>query len=318
MRKIAIVIALLAGAGCGNWSNQDLVFLAALPDRVQLESKLPGTQVSSSQSTLTQPLIGNEADGYKFTTDAARAFNGGLYSTLDLLETVRTFPPTKRKTDERIWGPWRSARFPKLFVQVVMDRKSCHVDADKVRRCDDYTYDLEMGPSRRGTFTPVLTGTWNPTGTIRDGNGSLTFTVSAMRSLGADPVELRKVNQIDVTYQTSPYPITVDMTIDTTTAGSQIDYHYLEVQSGAGAMHFSTKADVVPGPGIENIDVRSGWVKGGAGEATLAVTGGDSGAGATKDECWDASGLLVYDTTSWNGVTEGDQAKCPASVPSIP
>ncbi len=319
-RATSLVLALatvLAGTACGNWSNQDLVFLAALPDRTQLSSKLAGTQVASSSSGLQQALLGDVADGYTFSQDASKAFNGGLYATLDLLEHVRTVPPTTRHTDERIWGPFRDPASLTHFVQVVIDRTGCSLGADGVRRCATYSYHLDLRQGQTGPWATYLSGTWQVTGTVREGQGTLALDADAARSVGIDPVSLQKIANISVTYQTAPFPIQVAMTVSGT-GGTVIDYAYRELATGSGGMHFHTQANVIAGAAVEDVDIRAGWRPDSVGTATLVISGGDAGSGATKVECWDTAGRLTYDTESWSGNVEGDPKACPTAVPTFP
>src|SRR4051794_1016053 len=102
------LLCLLAACG-GNFSNEDLEYLNALPTREALASKLPGTGTSSG-SGLAQRRdrlsVGDPSQLYLDTQKASTDFNNGLDGLLSLLENIRTVPPTTRELDRRIWGPF--------------------------------------------------------------------------------------------------------------------------------------------------------------------------------------------------------------------
>lgn len=303
MRAPLVLCGLVLLAGCGNWSNEDLVFLAALPDRTQLESKLPP---SGGQALSPEP-----SQVWTFTRDASREFNGTLFDLLDLLERVRTLPPTTREPDRRVWGPWRDRADRRFEIRVVIARREGAADpaAGAV-----YAYAAELRRVDGGTWTPVIEGDYSVTGTIREGVGHVLFDVDAYRGLGRAAPELVTLSRIEVSYQTAPPPIVVDLRVVGSPVATfdELRYAYLEAPDGAGAMRFHATSDVVPGPGIEALDALSAWRPDGTGRAEVSVTGGDApAAGAAWQECWDPDGVLTFVAQSW-GVPDGDAAACPS------
>jgi len=85
------------GAGCGNYSNEDLEFMNAVPDQTDLAANLP---VRSALAT------GTEAELAKDTHDTVKIFNGILDSVLGDVEAIRAVQPTGRGPDSRTWGPF--------------------------------------------------------------------------------------------------------------------------------------------------------------------------------------------------------------------
>jgi hypothetical protein len=88
---------LLACAACGNLSNEDIAFLSALPRKDDLHVQVP-------LQSAAQPAcaLGDAADWKK-----AKATGDDISSAVDkvlaLVDVVRTFPPSQRKPDLRVW-----------------------------------------------------------------------------------------------------------------------------------------------------------------------------------------------------------------------
>src|SRR5688500_12348419 len=113
--KQCIVTMSLAAAlaGCwGNYSNEDVDFLVALPYREELTAKLPGQALTLADS----------AEQYKLTRGVVTQFNALAYAFLGLIDAVRSFPPTDRMPNSRIWGPFPNDKHPDWQVRVRIER----------------------------------------------------------------------------------------------------------------------------------------------------------------------------------------------------
>ena len=98
------LVALLAGglaAGCGNYSNEDLEFMNAVPAESDLSANIP-------PRPLSLPAL-SEAELAKDTHDTVKLFNGLLDTVLAGVEVLRTYQPTGRGPDSRTGS---SARVP--------------------------------------------------------------------------------------------------------------------------------------------------------------------------------------------------------------
>ncbi|HEY0093601.1 MAG TPA: hypothetical protein VGB96_04720, partial [Archangium sp.] len=77
-----LLLGCLATACGGNFSNDDLEFLNALPAREDLTAKLPGSEAGVSAGGLRQRVaalaVGDPSTLYEDTHRASTAFNGGL------------------------------------------------------------------------------------------------------------------------------------------------------------------------------------------------------------------------------------------------
>src|SRR5581483_3559779 len=89
---LLVVVALsgLAGAGCGNYSNEDLEFMQALPEKSDLSADVP---------TRSAVVLANTAELYRMTRDVVVIFNGVVDSFLTLIDAIRSYSPTTRMPD---------------------------------------------------------------------------------------------------------------------------------------------------------------------------------------------------------------------------
>jgi hypothetical protein len=96
MTSKAIALALILTAGCGNYSNEDLEFMNAVPAEGDLSADLPARSAALSPA--------GEAELSKATHDSIKTFNGTL-DFLGAVEAIRAYQPTSRGPDSRTWGP---------------------------------------------------------------------------------------------------------------------------------------------------------------------------------------------------------------------
>jgi len=297
---------LVVGAGvaaCGNYSNDDLEFMNAVPARQDFVAFIPRDLTPA-----------NEAELAKDTHNVIAAFNGAL-DFLKVADAIRAYPPTSRIPDGRVWGPVADANHPGWRWQFVMQR-----DPNVVGR---FNYHFDEQPIGAGDqWATILSGGFLPTGGgARRGVGDFTLQTDAAHALGfpfdygADGSLLQR---LDVNYSTADYPITVAMTLrlypnaslgDFTTT-SIIYYTYEAQENGQGAMLF----DGTDSTG-KNIKVDSHWLGTGRGRADATYVDPTNGVNLTWTECWDDSFVSVYDNKPWamppDPVTTGDASLCP-------
>jgi len=90
---VAVLLAAAAFAACGNYSNEDLEFMNAVPARQDFVASIPRDLMPA-----------NEAELAKDTHGVINTFNGAL-DFLKIADVIRMYPPTSRIPDGRIWGP---------------------------------------------------------------------------------------------------------------------------------------------------------------------------------------------------------------------
>src|SRR6185369_1187401 len=113
---ISALLAALALAGCGNWSNDDVAFVQALPTAQALRVALPA---SAGQALCAPP---GPSEVWAFAKPAGDGLNALVDGLAALVDRVRAVPPTTRGADARTWGPFPDDRHPGVEVRVVMTR----------------------------------------------------------------------------------------------------------------------------------------------------------------------------------------------------
>lgn len=302
-------LALLFLACGGNFSNDDLEFLNALPVREELSARLPGGATATSVGRLAALRVNGLALGapselYQRTHEASGSFNDGLDHLLSLLEGIRTLPPTTRAPDQRIWGP------------APLDKAANHeLRFTMTRAADVFEYVLQVrrtGSGEAGWWS-LLTGAFQADGGLRRGTGELHLLTGVAISRGFDVGDLAGHQRLDIAYQTRAPPLRVEMNFASARGGPDVYYTYRELPGGLGEMTYRVQGiDVLGSVRKEDLSILSRWTRDGSGVARVKVTGGDvpAGATATEQECWDAGFLVTYRQRTWEGA-EGSPAACP-------
>ncbi|HYI01482.1 hypothetical protein [Hyalangium sp.] len=303
------LLCLLAACG-GNFSNEDLEYLNALPSREALASKLPGTDTSSGSGLAQRRdrlVVGDISQLYIDTRKASADFNASLDSLLGLLENIRTVPPTTREPDRRTWGPWPDRNQPGHQVRFLMDRAG-----------DSFDYRLQFKPSAAGeeAWWSFLEGSFKADAGIRVGEGELHLFIDDAVAQGLNVGGLRGLKQLDVGYQNKALPTRVEMIFSAQptpplTTATQVRYNYRELPGGLGEMRFLlTDTDAVPGNLREDVEITSRWTPNSGGVATFVILQGDL-LGASYRECWDAQNKVTFAKRSWELFGIGKGSDCP-------
>ncbi len=293
--RTAIAAVALAAAGCGNYSTEDLRFLAALPQREDLAFQVPaGGQPGALSSCPTrQSAIWLQA---KPTSDK---INAGVDFLLSLVDVVRREPPTWRKDDARGWGPFPSKDHPGREIEIVIAR----------------TYPAELGGGARygyaflarlvgaADFTPIIGGQFDG-GSASRGKGGIVLDFDAMTRLGMNGPDT-PAGQMEIAYDRTGDPVTIQLVLASDGFGA--------VGTGAGFAYRS--AVYAAGGGVFDFAIRdaqgnlfyvtTGYDAAGAGRDAVAYQA-TSGATAGFRECWGAGACLVY-------VLDPGNYSCPAA-----
>ncbi|MDY7229794.1 hypothetical protein [Hyalangium rubrum] len=306
MRHLGPALLCLLAACGGNFSNDDLEYLNALPTREELASKLPGSGKSSGQGLARRRdglALGDPSDIYKSTQEASGTFNAGLDGLLSLLEAIRTTPPTTREPTRRTWGPFADSKRPGHDARFVMERDG-----------DSFDYRLQYKRSKAGdeTWWSFLEGSFKADAGIRKGEGELHLFIEEAVAKGLEVGEgLRGLRRLDIGYQTRQQPIRVEMIFAApSTTSSEIRYTYREQTGGFGEMRFLLKnTDAVPGNAKEDVEITSRWTPSSGGVGMYTILVGDL-LGASFQECWDAQGRILYAKGSWQLFGIGRLSDC--------
>lgn len=312
MRHLALACLCLAAAACGgDFSNDDLEFLNALPRREDLAAKLPAASEGRSGGGLTadtraQGVNLGELSGLAGDTDrTGRQFNAAVDGLLTLLENIRNADPTTREPDRRVWGPFPDRDHRGYDVRFVMERQELRFD-----------YRLQYRRAGEGDLEwwSLLVGSFQADAGIRKGVGALSLDVKRAEQEGFPPGGLATLDRLDIHYQTKALPTRVEMVFTPKgglTAASR--YTYREAEGGLGEMKFALPdTDLVPGGRLEDVELTTRWAPDGRGMGVLVVLDGDI-TGARYTECWNALGRVTFLARSWDFFNpfEGSRTTCP-------
>jgi hypothetical protein len=316
----AAPLAALLAAGCGNYTNEDLEYMNALPQNSDLRANIPPVTGAVE--------LANEAELARSTHDTTRGFNGLLMTLVDIVDTIRSYPPTTRTPTSRIWGPFAAdqSKGKNLDWQTRMI-----VSRDEL---EPSQFDYEIAVHHIGqadTDWPVfIRGSFQAIHTARRGKGHVELLTADVRAEGLDVTDLGMLDHLEIDYQTLDEPLSITMNLlnlpDPTThdPAPMIVYKYRANATGQGEMTFDLYGNLIPvTPQIEHMQVVSQWLSTGVGRATLTVLSGD-GMGAQQTECWDKSFAKTFNDKPWSAgedfpMPPGDPAAiCPNIPPLAP
>jgi hypothetical protein len=286
----------LAAAGCGNYSNEDLEYMNALPENSDLRANIPPVTGAVE--------LANEAPLARDTHDTTRGFNGLLVALVDIVDYVRSFPPTARTATSRTWGPFRNdpAKMKNLdwSTRMIVWRDDVHPDSQ-------FDYEIDVHKDGNGDLDwPTLIQGWFQVGhTARRGVGHVELVTAAARAEGLDLTDLQMLDHLEIDYDTFDDPISVTMHITelptpgSTDPAATATFVYKGNPGGQGEMTFDLVANLpMTGPAIEDLKVTSHWLSTGEGRANVMIVSGD-GAGMQQIQCWDPSFKETYNHAAW-------------------
>ncbi len=301
-----LVGAALVLSGCGNYSTEDLRFLAALPQREDLAFAVPAAP--SGALSACPPA---NASVWLEAKPVSDALNGGVDFLVTLVDVVRSISPTARDRDRRVWGPFDAKDHPGREVEVVMVR----------------TYPPELGGAARysyafvarwkGTadFTPLIGGAFDG-GSASHGRGGIVLDFDAMAALGmADATT--PAGTMQIAYDRASDPSTIQLALTSDALGVvQFGYRYAGYAAGGGVFDFAFRDK-----NATLFYVSTGFDAEGAGRAGVAfqTAGGASG---SFQQCWGANACLVYVNDPLNVTCPAAEQPCnygvPADCPAVP
>ena len=301
-RVLLLAAAAAVVGACGNYSNDDLLFMSAVPSRTELAVVLPQT---------SNP---NAADLAQQTEGAIGGVNTMLDNVLGLIDTVRSYEPTSRSSSSRTWGPFDDDKNPGWRWQLVVTLEP-----------DGTTFDYWLETEDVTAATPVwlqfFTGTFDASGGIEQGNGAVTVDFAALENAGFPlDVKAAALDTVSIAYQNhetpgSPVSVTLTITQPPDTNGvTAATFMYEILTDGSGEISFTLVGNIIPGPAIDTVVINAQWIPTGAGQATEAIVAGD-GAGLVtpRIQCWDASFNQTYNTEPWMPSSNfGDPSACQA------
>jgi hypothetical protein len=292
-----LLATLLGVVACGNYSNEDLEFLNAVPAAQDISAEIPRA-----------PLLANEAEMAKLTHDTVGVFNGAL-KFLDAADVIRTYPATSRITNGRVWGPVPMDDHPGWQWRFIVTRDPATPDVFA------YSFDVERIGGGPNDWIPFIYGAFTAVNGVRKGMGEFHMTTDALLAAGfvvAPNFKGETLKELNVLYSTESFPIHVEMNVtmykdaflDTSFT---IEIIYEAQQSGQGAIDFD--ASDTEG---NSFSVVSRWLPTGRGRADATVTGGPLLNGM-RTQCWNDSFEETYNHVDWPDPTQerGNLSDCP-------
>jgi hypothetical protein len=298
MSKLMIMVVLVALGGCdaGNYSNEDLDYQLAVPERQDIAIKLPAQAQASDAS----------AEHYRTTRNAVTAVGAIADAFLGLIDQVRSNPPTERLSDRRVWGPFPVKGMPQWMARLVIQRQS------EAPLRFQYGVELRAPGAADTAWLSLINGSFAPNGNARRGTGVLHFGAAAARAAGYALGGLAGVETLDIEYQTDAYPLHLRITEVTFPAMNSAVFDHTEQQDGSGALLFAVSGD---GPLISDLEIRSRWLGSGAGRADLLVVAGLL-MGKQGTDCWGIDTRPTYVHRDWDALLEqGMESRCVFPAP---
>ncbi len=299
MRMAELSLAGMMLGACGNYSNEDLLFMSAAPTSTQLAVVFP-----TAPPTVTQAQLAQDTHNGVSNVDAM------LDDVLGLVDAIRSNEPSGRTDNSRTWGPFPDTHHPGWQWQMIVTREA-----------DGTTFDYQLNVANVGTpntWIEFLTGTFDASQGVEQGNGRVMANFTNLSNVNF-PIDAnaQRLETLAISFQNfrqtgSPVSVTLTLTQMPDANGiTSATFSYVILADKSGQMTFTLVGNIVPGPSVETVTIGAGWLSTGAGEATLTIVAGDD-AGLSQTECWDTSFEATYNSEPWSTADNlGDPSSCP-------
>ena len=306
---MGLVVAASTLAACGNYSNEDLLFMSAVPTSTQLAVVLPAAPPTAVQAELAQDVHAVIA-----------TINGGLDLTLGIVDLIRSYEPTTREANERIWGPIPDTKQPGWQWELIVSRAS--------EDATNYGYELDLARTAApDQVVKFLTGSFDVAGGARKGSGNFTAHFLDVATAGyPGDISMTPYNTITIAYQnyqTAGSPVSATYTILRTTPDANgitmATLSYEILTDGSGQISFQEVGNILGGTTPATVTIHGQWLASGVGMATCTVTAGAAAEiGATQTECWDSTFEPTYNDKPWSTTEDVNVGQMAAFCPVLP
>jgi hypothetical protein len=343
MRTRWLAMMIGVGTGCGNFSQEDLLFLAARPTRDDLTLQPPGAAAEGGR-TQALGLACIEGDLRCEAERAAQLLNELTFALLGLLEDISDQPPTVRAVGYRRWGPFTVGDVATATYMLQMERLPTANDAPTSYR---FCLHGHAGGDDRSGQTDVTVPSCDDDGggdesllMLWDGNisaeagTSLRTASGGMRLLGDRVSAVSGDRSLGGTLLFSFEHAAGNRRIDIDVDQAAFDdgdergplrYRFATQPDNSGSVVLEIARDLI-GAGIafdrsapEQLRLRSVWQADQSGRGEGSVSGGDLDAPVIWQQCWSASPTL---TTTYlqthDGVQSGDDTACVLAEADLP
>jgi hypothetical protein len=306
--RCLLLVAVLAPAlaACGNYSNEDLLFMSAVPSSTQLAVVLPAPMPAVTEAELSQSTHGGIATVNKL-----------LDGVLGIVDTIRSYEPTSRSADERVWGPASDSSKPGWQWKFVIDRKVIGT-----------TFIWELDVANEATpdgWVPFLKGTYDAAGGAKQGSGNFTAffanVVAAKYPVDGDAAQYNTLSLTYQNYDTEGSPVSALLTVMRAGPDSNgitmASFSYEILTDGSGEITFQAAGNIVGGTTTETVTIHAQWLASREGMATCTITAGTD-LGATQTECWDSTFEATYNDKPWSTAEDVNAGQMAAFCPVLP
>ncbi len=343
MRKLSVVVCsymALATSACGNLSNDDLLFLAAVPKKQELAMRVEPQTPDPGALTNRSPLLGQQAQYYDYARTAAEQMNKSIGNVLDMVENLgRGHRPTRRTENGRVWGPVHNLDGKGISLRLEIARETRNDGGPRFVFCVHVAPDGAFAKTEPSCaeplaagFAPVLSGSYEPqseSAGLRSGSGTILLDMEAAYVAGIGQPSDR--GQVKVDFDFSRGGDEKQLHLEAAPApalgqpGAIVVYDYGLTADGRVDFYLRFPHDVLGGgwtnlgsDAKETVTLDASWQLDGPGRGDAVVEGGDIPVGhhMSITECWDGSQLRTYYSLDYTAdpsqnQLEGNIASCP-------
>lgn len=321
-------------SGCGDLSQEDLLFRAALPSKSELELRPAGAPSQADDAGRRGPTQGLECDDDENlrckSLQVAETLNGVTFDILDLVDAITAQRPSQRSRGRRVWGPYfdeandNTGRFEMVRRDDGVTYDFClHLVPGRLRNEDARDLSCDVDVDEDTGLTMVLSGFFTPGdlagARARSGQGEVAL------ELGRLPQVDRGIRRLVVAFDNDEGRTHINLTLfgaripGTTTERSPVEYEFTREADGSGTFFFDVFANIAKdSPRLEQLLIAAQWNADQAGRADASISGGDAGNGLEVTHCWDAEGAEVYAARSAPPGSRGDVEQCAFQDSALP
>lgn len=301
---LSVVVLALGVSACGDLSQEDLLFRAAVPPKDAIALRVPGAAEGAGALSVRRQALCPDDDLRCTATELAGGFNGLTFVLLDVVDAVVQLPPSQRARGRRVWGPHfdveknRSFRFEMVRRDDGFFDFCLHSAAGRVSERE--VGDIDCG-SDDDVMANIFSGSFQPSDVVGDGArqglGTMRFEAEKVRRVdGGD----RFADVLDFAFDNRDGRVDIDIHAEGVPTGradvdTTADYSFARGVDGGGEFRFQVFANLVsegliPQQNLEHVDLKARWLADQSGRAHGVVSGGDldDGEEVSVDQCWDA------------------------------
>jgi hypothetical protein len=252
--------------------------------------------------------VAGASEYYLVTREAVARTNAFVGAVTHIVDSVRAVPPSERRDDARIWGPFPLERDPAFELRVTMVRSGGGADGLSF----DYQIEFHQAGAAALPWQALIAGNFVPAGGTRLGRGRIVLDLVQARQQGYPVADFNELEHLEIDYQRRVPPFTTTMSIRNV-AGAKppsATHTYAENADRSGEMIFVWQ---VQEPMLTSaVELHTRWVASGAGRGDARVLEGGPLVTALRGiDCWAPDTRATYVRRDWDRLRDaGDPATC--------